>query len=129
MNRRSNTIELRAATPRWGRVPALFAALVAVCAMSSSAVAQPRNQRAPATEKADKEKPRKDADKPNVIEKAGPDKKSKNFDFTGIDLNGRMRTPQLLYFLERANEELERSSLEKRSFIPHMVSSVEETSL
>ncbi len=81
------------------------------------------------TAKADKEKPAKDADKPSVVEKAGPDKKSKNFDFTGIDLNGRMRTPQLLYFLERANEELERSSLEKRSFIPHMVRSVEETQI
>ena len=32
-------------------------------------------------------------------------------------------------FLERANEELERASLEKRSFIPHMVRSVEEEKL
>jgi hypothetical protein len=40
-----------------------------------------------------------------------------------------MRTPQLLYFLERANEELERASLEKRSFIPAMVRSVEEEQL
>ena len=55
--------------------------------------------------------------------------KVKNFDFNALDLNGRMRTPQLLYFLERANEELERASLEKRSFIPHMVRSVEEEKL
>ena len=34
-----------------------------------------------------------------------------------------------LYFLERANEELERASLEKRSFIPHMVRSLEEEQL
>jgi hypothetical protein len=57
------------------------------------------------------------------------DSKTKNFDFNALDLNGRMRTPQLLYFLERANEELERASLEKRSFIPHMVRSVEEERL
>ena len=55
--------------------------------------------------------------------------KVKNFDFNALDLNGRMRTPQLLYFLERANEELERASLEKRSFIPTMVKSVEEEKL
>ena len=55
--------------------------------------------------------------------------KVKNFDFNALDLNGRMRTPQLLYFLERANEELERASLEKRSFIPHMVRTVEEENL
>jgi len=67
---------------------------------------------------------------PNDKDKAKDKKdKVKNFDFNALDLNGRMRTPQLLYFLERANEELERASLEKRSFIPHMVRSVEEESL
>ena len=47
----------------------------------------------------------------------------------GLNLSGHNRTPQLLYFLERANEELERASLEKRSFIPHMVRSIEEEQL
>jgi len=61
--------------------------------------------------------------------KDGGKERVKNFDFNALDLNGRMRSPQLLYFLERANEELERASLEKRSFIPHMVRSVEEEQL
>lgn len=55
--------------------------------------------------------------------------KAKVFDFTGIDLAGRLHTPQLLYFLERANEELERAFLERRSFIPHMVRSLDEEAL
>jgi hypothetical protein len=55
--------------------------------------------------------------------------KEQTLDLTGIDLNGRMRTPQLLYFLERANEELERATLEKRSFIPDMVRTMEEHAL
>ncbi|MFN0251156.1 MAG: hypothetical protein ACKV2T_30050 [Kofleriaceae bacterium] len=61
--------------------------------------------------------------------KAAKNAKPKTYDFTALDLNGRMRSPQLLYFLERANEELERASLEKRSFIPHMVRSLEEEQL
>jgi hypothetical protein len=99
--------------PAWGLLPTLILALM--CATVS---AQPK--------KGDKA-----ADKtaPVAKESGGKKDKVKNFDFNALDLNGRMRTPQLLYFLERANEELERASLEKRSFIPHMVRSVEEEKL
>ncbi|HVV88634.1 MAG TPA: hypothetical protein VHE35_36570 [Kofleriaceae bacterium] len=60
---------------------------------------------------------------------AGIKGKPKVFDFTGLDLAGRLRTPQLLYFLDRASEELERASLERRSFIPAMVRSIDENNL
>ena len=105
-------MQVRARAPAWGLLTTL-----AVLMWASLAHAQPpKKQPAAAPPAAEK----KDAPKKEKV---------KNFDFNALDLNGRMRTPQLLYFLERANEELERASLEKRSFIPHMVRSVEEEKL
>lgn len=98
------------------------------------AQAQPQPRRPKAEPAKDAKGPGKDADRPadGARGKDGGDKapgKPKVFDFTGIDLAGRLHTPQLLYFLERANEELERAFLERRSFIPHMVRSLEEEAL
>ena len=56
-------------------------------------------------------------------------KKEKTFDFTGFELAGSVRMPQLLYFLDRAEEELERASLERRSFVPAMLKSIDEEKL
>jgi hypothetical protein len=56
-------------------------------------------------------------------------KKEKLFDFEGLNFDGATRMPQLLYFLDRANEELQRASLERRSFVPEMVRSVDEEAL
>jgi hypothetical protein len=98
--------------------------LATMCALSVPAAAQPRRGHGEHMEKSRPERGDK-ADKATE-KKTG---KVQSFDFNGMDLSGKNRTPQLLYFLERANEELERASLEKRSFIPHMVRSVEEEQL
>lgn len=115
---------LRVRNPHWGRAAALASALV--CALALPAAAQPKKPKptpAPLEQKADKAAPK-------AAEAAPPKKiKEQNFNFDGLGLNGRSRSPQLLYFLERANEELERASLEKRSFIPSMVKTVEEEAL
>ena len=62
-----------------------------------------------------------------VKRKAGG--KNQVFDFTGLSLGASMRTPQLLYFLDRASEELQRASLQRRSFVPEMVRSISEEGL
>lgn len=113
-------VSLRLAAPGRGLATAM---VVLMCAVSHPSVAGAQ--------------PRKGAAKPPAAAASGSSAtttknektKEKNFDFNNLQLNGQLRTPQLLYFLERANEELERASLEKRSFIPHMVRSVEEEAL
>jgi hypothetical protein len=113
---------LRAITLSWGCVATIIVAL------SGAAIAQPKGGHADKNgtsaptpdERADKAEKKTTKDSKNKV---------KDFNFNGLDLNGRNRTPQLLYFLERANEELERASLEKRSFIPTMVKSVDEEQL
>lgn len=55
--------------------------------------------------------------------------KEKVFNFTGFELAGSVRMPQLFYFLDRAQEELQRASLKKRSFVPELVKSVDEEDL
>jgi len=120
------------------------AALVLMCALVLPAAAQPRKKNgAPPPPAGDRAAPESKTGPASVGgdtapaaaepkddgKKKGKQQGPKTFDFTALDLNGRMRSPQLLYFLERANEELERASLEKRSFIPHMVRSLEEEQL
>jgi hypothetical protein len=106
-----------------------FVVVALLCVALAPAWAQPRKPQKPipATPAPPVEDPAKPLDKAG--EAAKKKQSTKTFDFTALDLNGRMRSPQLLYFLERANEELERASLEKRSFIPHMVRSMEEEQL
>lgn len=119
-------MSLRLAAPGRGLATAILALM---CAFSLPAAAQPKGKagaaKADAPARADRDK----SGAPGATGASDKKPKEKNFDFNNLQLNGQLRTPQLLYFLERANEELERASLEKRSFIPHMVRSVEDEAL
>ena len=52
--------------------------------------------------------------------------KLKTYDFTAMSIEGKVLTPQIMYLLGRIKVELEKSDLEKRSFIPELVRSVDE---
>jgi hypothetical protein len=56
-------------------------------------------------------------------------KKQRVFEFGAFGIEGTMRTPQLLYFLGRVKQELDRANLEKRSFLPELERSVDEGGL
>lgn len=52
--------------------------------------------------------------------------KVKTYDFGGLDVEGRMRTPQLLYFLQRMQAEFDQTAPDKRSFMPELARTVDE---
>ena len=81
--------------------------------------------------KRNKNTPKKKLDPVSTVKESKAKEGGKNqvFDFSGLALGASMRTPQLLYFLERASEELDRASLQRRSFIPEMVRSISEEGL
>ena len=113
-------MNLRLPTPAWGRASTF--AMLLLCAFALPALAQPKG-RAPL--KSEKTEPTPAPAKPEAKKSV----KEQNFNMDGFKMDGKSRSPQLLYFLERANEELERASLEKRSFIPHIVRTMDEEAL
>lgn len=46
--------------------------------------------------------------------------------FTGIDIEGRLKSPQLLYFVSRMHAEFDRPKLPHRSFMPELSRSIEQ---
>ena len=116
------------AGPRSGRFRLVMCVLVAfgVAAVSGEpADAQGKRKR---TAQRKEGKPASSAAKKSGGEKS-KGKKEQRFDFTGFELAGSVRMPQLLYFLDRAEEELERASLERRTFVPEMLKSLDEENL
>jgi hypothetical protein len=118
--------------PRWW---ALLAALAfALTLVAGDAEAQKRRRRSKRKPKPAPAAPaptptKSPAPSSGDAEGPAPRKKMTELDFTGLNLAGRLRTPQLLYFLERASAELEAASLERRSFVPEMIRSMDEESL
>jgi hypothetical protein len=54
----------------------------------------------------------------DIVEVDG--QKVKVFRFSGLDISGRLKSPQLLYFLNRLRAEFDRPRLPHRSFMPEL---------
>ena len=118
--------------PRSGRRIVIAIAVAAGLVAASAAVADAQGKRRRTAQR--KEPKEAKVSKPEAgAKKSGGEKskgkKEQRFDFTGFELAGSVRMPQLLYFLDRAEEELERASLERRTFVPEMLKSLDEENL
>jgi hypothetical protein len=54
------------------------------------------------------------------------DKDVKVLEFSGLDIEGQLKTPQMLYFLRRLRAEFGRPKLPHRSFLPELDQSTKE---
>jgi hypothetical protein len=68
--------------------------------------------------------PANDGGPTSVDPKTG--QKSKQYTFGGLDIDGKLKTPQLLYFLNRMKSEFDTTTPDKRSFIPELKRSTDE---
>ena len=55
--------------------------------------------------------------------------KTKTYMFGAMDVEGKLKTPQLLYFLNRVKLELDMSAPDKRSFMKELAQSADDKSL
>jgi len=114
-------------TPTMGRLMGL-ALLSAALGTSVAAVGQDRGPRAggrpeaaaPTAAEAGEGGDDVGVDTTEVSEGAG---KVKVFKFSGLDISGRLKSPSLLYFLNRLRAEFDHPRLPHRSFMPELVRS------
>ena len=55
--------------------------------------------------------------------------KSKTYNFGAMDVEGKLKTPQLLYFLNRVKLELDMSAPDTRSFMKELEKSADDKNL
>ncbi len=78
-----------------------------------------RETAAPSSDDEEEDEDSEDADaEATMREEDGS--KVKVFRFSGLDISGRLKSPQLLYFLNRLRAEFDRPKLPHRSFMPEL---------
>jgi hypothetical protein len=94
-----------------------IAVLALLGALPAGAQKKPKPDKPDKNDKADDAKP---AAAPTAAQK------SKTYSFGGLDIDGRLKTPQLLYFLNRMKSEFDTTAPERRSFLPELKRSTDE---
>jgi len=100
-------------------VKRLIAAAVTFVAVGLVTPATAQKKKAPPPKAADN-----DGGPTQVDPKTG--QKSKQYTFGGLDIDGKLKTPQLLYFLNRMKSEFDTTTPDKRSFLPELKRSSDE---
>ena len=100
------------------RLVTVVATVAAIACLSSVTPATAQKKKTPG--KADAN----DGGPTSVDPKTG--QKSKQYTFGGLDIDGKLKTPQLLYFLNRMKSEFDTTAPDKRSFIPELKRSTDE---
>jgi hypothetical protein len=89
-------------------------------------------ERSAKSDRADKPASGDKADKGDAADTtstAGKTIKTKTYTFGAMDVEGKLKTPQLLYFLNRVKLELDMSAPDKRSFMKELAKTAEDKSL
>lgn len=58
--------------------------------------------------------------KVTAVEESGKDKGVKTYKFSAVEVEGRLKSPQIAYFLRRVRAEFEAGDLGHRSFMPEL---------
>jgi hypothetical protein len=99
-------------------------------ARATTAVTAERTVKADKTDKADAPADKGDGDTASTAKSAdGKTIKTKSYTFGAMDVEGKLKTPQLLYFLNRVKLELDMSAPDKRSFMKELARSAEDKNL
>lgn len=66
---------------------------------------------------------------PVPVRNVAKEKKARVHTFSGLDVEGKLKTPQLLYFRSRVKQELDTSTSEKRSFLKELEATADDKGL
>lgn len=98
-------------------------------AQESEAAPADAGVKAAGTGAAKKEARADKASKANVVEESADKEGVKTYKFKAVEVEGRLKSPQIIYFLRRVRAEFDASLLGHRSFMPELSDSRRSPSL